>query len=305
MNIHVILSGDARSYLGLKTGDLKPVSGIPNGTHWYGVWRMDLWPNDLAALPEQTDSSPLIFVNKATRFALLEMDNPVGWEDFKGNVASYLQWPLHLGSFPTDSYGSMKIYFYRGAERSLAASMMDMRERARCRALQESEHWKPADYDRVLSETQEWLNDVPLQVNQSRSAKEMMREMILSDPPVFFASKDGRNNRRGESEEVISFVEEKKGGNEDSTLRQDTDFPIWTDRQGQFLAFIRAYTLVNGLAPAEADIQRFFGISAPSVHSMVKRLDEAGLITRVPGKGRSISLLVPPENLPTLRGRGE
>ncbi len=114
MNIHIILSSDARFYLGLKSGELKQVSEIPKNTHWYGVWRMDLWPNDLAALPEQTDSSPLILVNKATRFALLKMDQPVGFEDFKGNLAGYLQWPLHLGSFPTESYGSMKIRFYRG-----------------------------------------------------------------------------------------------------------------------------------------------------------------------------------------------
>jgi hypothetical protein len=305
MKIHIILSSDARYYLGLKTGDLKPVSAIPKDVHWYGVWRMDCWPNDLAALPEQTDCSPLILVNKATRFALLEMDHPGGWENFKGNLASYLQWPLHLGSFPTESYGTMKICFYRGAERSLAASMMDMRESAKRRALQEGGHWKPADCDRVLSETQEWLNDVPLQVNKSRSAKEIMREMILGDPPVFFASKYGQGRKRGEPGEVIPLMGGERGGDENATLKQLADIPAWTDRQGQFLAFISAYTLVNGLAPAEADLQRFFGISAPSVHSMVVRLDEAGFIKRVCGKGRSISLLVPPENLPALRGRGK
>ena len=38
----------------------------------------------------------------------------------------------------------------------------------------------------------------------------------------------------------------------------------FTELQGQYLAFIRAYTLVNGRAPAEADMQRFFGVTPPS-----------------------------------------
>ena len=44
----------------------------------------------------------------------------------------------------------------------------------------------------------------------------------------------------------------------------------FTELQGQYLAFIHAYTLVNGRAPAEADMQRFFGVTPPSVHNMVK-----------------------------------
>ena len=81
--------------------------------------------------------------------------------------------------------------------------------------------------------------------------------------------------------------------------------PVWTDRQGQFLAFIHAYTLVNGQAPAEVDMERFFEISAPSVHAMVKRLDDFGFITRVRGQGRSISVVVSPEVLPVLRSSEE
>ena len=56
-----------------------------------------------------------------------------------------------------------------------------------------------------------------------------------------------------------------------------------TERQGQFLAYISQYSLVNGCAPAEADMQRFFQISAPSVHSMVLTLERRGFIHRVPG----------------------
>lgn len=74
-----------------------------------------------------------------------------------------------------------------------------------------------------------------------------------------------------------------------------------TDRQGQFLAYIFQYSLVNGCAPAEADMQRYFQISAPSVHAMVRTLDRHGFIQRVPGQARSITLLVAPESLPPLK----
>lgn len=74
-----------------------------------------------------------------------------------------------------------------------------------------------------------------------------------------------------------------------------------TERQGQFLACIYQYSLVNGCAPAEADMQRFFQITPPTVHSMVLTLERRGFIQRVPGQARSITLLVPPESLPRLK----
>ncbi len=77
--------------------------------------------------------------------------------------------------------------------------------------------------------------------------------------------------------------------------------PAYTARQGQFLAFIHHYRLVHGCAPAEADMQRFFQITPPSVHSMVLTLERRGLISRVPGQPRSIALLVLAESLPPLR----
>jgi len=77
--------------------------------------------------------------------------------------------------------------------------------------------------------------------------------------------------------------------------------PAYTERQGQFLAYIHQYRIVNGCAPAEADMQRFFQITPPSVHSMVLTLERRGLIRRVPGQARSITLIVPPESLPPLK----
>lgn len=75
----------------------------------------------------------------------------------------------------------------------------------------------------------------------------------------------------------------------------------FTDKQGQYLAFIDAYTRVNGRPPAEADMQRHFRVSPPSVHQMVLTLERTGLIRRTPGQPRSIEVLVEPENLPVLR----
>ena len=40
----------------------------------------------------------------------------------------------------------------------------------------------------------------------------------------------------------------------------------FTDKQGQYLAFIDAYMRVHGRPPAETDMQRHFGVSPPSVH---------------------------------------
>ena len=58
---------------------------------------------------------------------------------------------------------------------------------------------------------------------------------------------------------------------------------------------------VHGRAPAEADMQRKFQVTAPSVHQMVLTLERTGLIRRQVGVARSIELLVPPEALPLLR----
>jgi DNA-binding MarR family transcriptional regulator len=77
--------------------------------------------------------------------------------------------------------------------------------------------------------------------------------------------------------------------------------PAFTATQGQYLAFIYAYATIHQQSPAEADLRRFFGVTAPSVHRMVLALEERGLIRRAPHQARSIELLVPPEELPILR----
>jgi DNA-binding MarR family transcriptional regulator len=75
----------------------------------------------------------------------------------------------------------------------------------------------------------------------------------------------------------------------------------FTEKQGQYLAFIWAYTQINGQAPAERDLQRYFGVTPPSVHQMVLTLERARLIRRQPGVARSIELLVDHNSIPTLQ----
>jgi repressor LexA len=74
-----------------------------------------------------------------------------------------------------------------------------------------------------------------------------------------------------------------------------------TPLQGQYLAYIVAYTKLHRQAPAEADLQRYFRVTAPSVHDMILRLHREGLISREPSVPRSIRVLVAEDQLPPLR----
>ncbi|MFB3132659.1 MAG: LexA family protein [Rhodothermales bacterium] len=74
----------------------------------------------------------------------------------------------------------------------------------------------------------------------------------------------------------------------------------YTPKQGQYLAFISYYTKLNGRPPAEADMQRYFKVTPPTVHQMVLKLEQLGLIARTPRQARSIRVLLPREQLPDL-----
>ena len=76
--------------------------------------------------------------------------------------------------------------------------------------------------------------------------------------------------------------------------------PEYTKKQGQYLAFIYNYSKINGKRPAEADMQRYFGVTPPTAHQMVVTLERRGFISREPGKSRTIKVLLPPEELPWL-----
>ena len=74
----------------------------------------------------------------------------------------------------------------------------------------------------------------------------------------------------------------------------------FTPKQGQYLAFIYYYTRIYGRPPAEADFQRFFRVTRPAVHQMIKTLAARGFIDREPGTARSIRLQLTRAQLPDL-----
>jgi DNA-binding MarR family transcriptional regulator len=75
----------------------------------------------------------------------------------------------------------------------------------------------------------------------------------------------------------------------------------FTEKQGQYLAFIYTYSYMFRRPPAEADMQRHFQVSPPSVHQMIVTLERNGLIRRQSGVARSIQILVAPQDLPILK----
>jgi len=77
--------------------------------------------------------------------------------------------------------------------------------------------------------------------------------------------------------------------------------PRFTEKQGQYLAFIHTYVLLHRQPPAEADFQRFFCVTPPSVHQMIVQLERLGFIRRTPRQARSIELLIPDDELPKLQ----
>lgn len=74
----------------------------------------------------------------------------------------------------------------------------------------------------------------------------------------------------------------------------------YTEKQGQYLAFIYYYTKINGHPPAENDMQRYFNVSPPSVHRMIVELEKKNLIVRERKKSRSIKVRLAVEQLPQL-----
>jgi Mn-dependent DtxR family transcriptional regulator len=79
----------------------------------------------------------------------------------------------------------------------------------------------------------------------------------------------------------------------------------FTPLQGQYLAYIYAYSVIHDKPPAERELQAFFSVTPPVVHQMILNLASKGFLQRIPGTARSIQLLVPPETLPILQPRGK
>lgn len=81
--------------------------------------------------------------------------------------------------------------------------------------------------------------------------------------------------------------------------------PTYTEKQGRYLAFIQAYTVLNGRPPAVNDIARFFDVRPPSAQGMVQQLEKKGLITKTPGAARTIRVTLAPSDLPCLVCAGD
>jgi hypothetical protein len=74
----------------------------------------------------------------------------------------------------------------------------------------------------------------------------------------------------------------------------------FTAKQGQYLAYLYLYRKLHRQSPSESEIGRYFRVSPPSVHKMIVKLEELGLITREPGVPRSVRVAVPRSEIPQL-----
>src|SRR6266567_1858339 len=70
--------------------------------------------------------------------------------------------------------------------------------------------------------------------------------------------------------------------NQKSGVARSLSAQGFTEKQGQYLAFIYTYAHMFGRPPAETDMQRHFQVSPPSVHQMIVTLERNGLIRRHP-----------------------
>ena len=74
----------------------------------------------------------------------------------------------------------------------------------------------------------------------------------------------------------------------------------YTETQGRYLAYIYYYTKINGIAPSHADITAYFGVTPPTVNSMLKTLSDRALLTREPNVARSLKVTLAPNELPLI-----
>jgi Mn-dependent DtxR family transcriptional regulator len=76
--------------------------------------------------------------------------------------------------------------------------------------------------------------------------------------------------------------------------------PQFTFKQGQYLALIHLYRKLHRQGPAEADMVQCFRVSPPSVHQMIVKLEQTGLITRESGVPRSERVALTVDEIPDL-----
>ena len=83
-------------------------------------------------------------------------------------------------------------------------------------------------------------------------------------------------------------------------LRQTRERVRFTQRQGQYLAYIHHFTQNNGHPPSTADMQRHFNVSRSTVSNTMTAMEMQGSIDRILYQPGTVRVLVPPEELPHL-----
>ena len=80
---------------------------------------------------------------------------------------------------------------------------------------------------------------------------------------------------------------------------EPSDIPF-TQKQGQYLAFIHRYTKMRGFPPSYAEMEHYFDVTPPTVNQMIKTLEKNGLIEKQPRKARSIKVTLPAKQIPPI-----
>jgi len=89
-------------------------------------------------------------------------------------------------------------------------------------------------------------------------------------------------------------------GMDPRTCPERTAVADFTPKQGQYLAFIHLYTTLNRRPSAVTDIAEYFRGTPPSAQNMINMLAKKELINKQPQTPRSIKVLIPIKDIPTL-----
>jgi hypothetical protein len=101
----------------------------------------------------------------------------------------------------------------------------------------------------------------------------------------------------------ISFpVTKKKPRKRQPSSNRTTGKVTFTEKQGQYLAFINKFIKSNGYSPEVTDFAKHFCVGSTSIYRIIAKLQEKGFIKRIPQKSRSIELLISEDELPKLEG---
>ncbi|MFI5417929.1 MAG: LexA family protein [Candidatus Lutacidiplasmatales archaeon] len=73
-----------------------------------------------------------------------------------------------------------------------------------------------------------------------------------------------------------------------------------TKKQGRLLAYVYWYSKIHRIPPSENEIAEFLAVRGPSAHQMILTLEANGALSRQPGTPRTIRVLLPPEEIPSL-----